>query len=163
MSNQNLDYAAIRSSVEKRVTRQKWIYRILFFVMHLLFFVGTMLVVWGTVAADAQLRAVLFAEGSGAPVLLLVPTIMWAMVLLFHVASLYIESAAGEKAMRERLLMREVGEEILRKGLVEEGMLEKPKRRTAAPNAHYVLSADDGELVPVDEDERIERSHHAGN
>jgi hypothetical protein len=167
MADQDLDYAAIRRNVEKSVSHQKWVYRILFFVMHALFFVVAMLAVWGTIATDAQLRDVLFNQGSA--VIVILPTILWAAVILFHVASLYLESSEGEKAMRERLLMREIGEDILRKGLAAEAMSEKPKRRNAVMEDQAMRLSDDGELTPVDEDERIEhgdyhaRANHPGS
>jgi hypothetical protein len=157
MSDQNRDYAAIRRKVEAGVARQKWNYRIVFFVMHLIFYVVTMLAVWGTVAGNPQLRSVLFDNESGAKLIVLLPTFMWAAVILFHVASLYIETSAGEKAIRERFLMREVGEEILRKGLEDEALAEKPKRHGEALRE---LLSDDGELIPIDEDEGIEQSDY---
>ena len=152
MSDASLDYATIRSSVEKKLYRQKWSYRLVFFVMHLLFFAISMLMVWGTVASDAALRTMLIDSRTGAAVVVLVPTIMWAFVLLFHVASLFIESGAGEKAMRQRLFMREVGEDIL-KGMADEAMLEKPKRRSAALADERALTSDDGELLLGDEED----------
>lgn len=160
MSDQNLDYAAIRRNVEKRLRRQKWNYRIVFFVMHLLFFLVTMLVVWGVVAANSQLADTLFNNESGAAVIVILPTIMWAAVILFHVASLYIETGAGEKNMREKLLMREAGEEILRMGLVDEGTSEKPKRRARELEAEPVRLSDDGEWISADDDEHIEQTDY---
>lgn len=157
MSDQNLDYAAIRHNVEKNLQRQKWSYRIIFFAMHMLFYLVTMLAVWGTVATDAQLRTVLFNNESGAGVIVILPTILWAAVILFHVASLYTESASGEKTIRERLLLREAGEEILRKGLMDEGLAEKPKRHASLYEAEHVRLSDDGEQLLADEDERIEQ------
>ena len=154
MSDPNRDYTAIRRKVEAGVARQKWNYRIVFFVMHLIFYIVTMLLVWGTVAANPQLRDVLFNNEPGVGLIVLLPTIMWAAVILFHVASLYIETGAGEKAMRERFIMREVGEEMLRKGLEDEALPEKPKRH--AETLHDLLS-DDGELIPMDEDDPIEQ------
>ena len=169
MSEQNLDYAAIRRNVEKGLYRQKWLYRSVFFFAHLLFFVGAMVGIWGTVATDSQLRAALFNNGSGAAIIVILPTILWALVILFHIASLYTESEVGEKAIRERLLMREVGEEILRKGLMDEGILEKPKRLAKVLEAERMRLSDDGELMPVDDVQRIEqsdytaRNNHAGS
>lgn len=157
MSDQNLDYAAIRRNVQKSIRRQKRLYRMIFFGTHLIFFAVTMFAVWGTVIANSQLRDVLFNSGSGAAVVVILPTILWATLILCHIASLFVESGAGEKSMREKLLMREVGEEILRKGLAGEGMLEKPKRRAAALEAERVLLSDDGELIPADEYERPEQ------
>ena len=150
MSDQNRDYAAIRHNIEQGVARQKWNYRIIFFAFHLIFYLGTMLFVWLTVAANSQLRDVLFNSGSGASAIVLVPTIMWALLILCHGAALYIETPAAEKTMRQQLLMRELGEEMLQKGLADTGMTEKPKRRAE----HSALS-DDGELIPADEDEDV--------
>jgi hypothetical protein len=158
MSDQNLDLAAIRGKVEKGLMRQKWIYRITFFLVHLLFYVLAMVGVWGTVSADAQVRDALFTSGSGMTIIVILPTILWTAVLLFHVASLFVESGVGQKAVRERLLMREVGEDILRKALVEEGLAEKPKRRAQALEDRPVILSDDGELVAVDETEPLEQS-----
>jgi hypothetical protein len=165
MSDPNLDYAAIRSKVEKGVQRQKWFYRIVFFAMHLLFFGVAMVGIWGTLLANEQLRDLLFNNQSGASLIVILPTIMWASVILFHLASLYIESGVAEKVIRERLLMREVGEDILRKGL--EGLSEKPKRRTARLDIERVLSSD-GELIsdedePADQDDYQTRTRRAGS
>lgn len=157
MSDQNLDYAAIRRNIEKSLQGQKRLYRMVFFWTHLIFFLVTMLTVWGVVLTDSQLRVVLFNSGLGAALIVILPTIMWASTILFHIASLYTESEVGEKGIREQLLMREVGEEILRKGLTDEGMLEKPKRRTATAEAERVLLSDDGELVSVDDGEHLEQ------
>jgi hypothetical protein len=145
MSEQNLDYAAIRSNVEKGLRRQKWLYRVVFFVAHLLFFVVSMLAVWGTVAADSQLQSALFQSGAG--IIVILPTILWTAVLLFHAAALYFESGMGEQAIRERLLMREVGEGILRQGRMDKGMSEKPKRHDAGSEAAPMRLSDDGELI----------------
>jgi hypothetical protein len=161
MSDQHLDYAAIRRKVEKGVQRQKWMNRIAFFIVHLLFFAVAMVIVWGNVTTDTQLRARLFDSESRWTAIVLVPTIMWAAVLLFHAAALYMESRRGEKDIRERLLMREIGEDILRQGLADAESREKPKR-------HEARLSDDGELLAIDEDDPIAqegdqlRTHHAG-
>jgi hypothetical protein len=158
MSDQNLDYAAIRRNVEKRLSRQKWLYRLIFFGFHLLVYLVAMLAVWGTIATNSQLRATLFGDSLGPALIVVLPTILWAMVILFHVASLFTETSTGERAMRERLFMREVGEGMLRQGLVDEGLLEKPKRSTAASEAERKRSSADGELIPTDEDQPTEQS-----
>src|SRR5260221_13683047 len=107
MSDQNLDFATIWRNVEKGVYRQKWMYRSIFFVVHLLLFVVSMVAVWGTLAADSQLREVLLNNGWRAAIIVILPTILWALVILCHVAAIFIETSAGEKTMREQLLMRE--------------------------------------------------------
>ena len=169
MSDQNRDYAAIQRNIEKGVARQRMSYRMIFFGMHLMFYLVTMLFVWGVVASSSQLREVLFNNEPGAGIIVILPSILWAFVILCHVALLYTESDAAEKVMRKQLLMRELGEEILRQGLVDEGMAEKPKRRAEALEAARTLLSDDGELIPVDDDEDLEqsdyiaRTHRAGS
>lgn len=143
MSEQELDYAAIRGSVEKGVARQRWRYRLIFFMMHLLFFVGSMLVVWGSIAMDGRIRALLFESGSAAAIIVLAPTAAWSLMILSHIAMLYIESNLGEKAIRQQILMNEVGEEILRRG---QAGVEKPKRQAAETDGNPRLSSYDGEL-----------------
>jgi hypothetical protein len=167
MSDQNLDYAAIQDNVEKGLLRKQQVYRRLFFWMHLLVYVVTMLAVWGVVSANSQLRDVLFNSGPGAAILVILPTIMWTAAVLFHVASLYFESETGQKALREQLLARDIGEELLRNGLTINGMLEKPKRHAATMEARRTVLSDDGELTLADErhEQRAfsSRANNAGN
>ncbi|MBZ0302799.1 MAG: hypothetical protein K8J31_23850 [Anaerolineae bacterium] len=160
MSEPDLDYAAIQRRVEKNLLRQKWLYRILFFVMHVLFYVVSMGVIWGTVMSNPQLRDVLADPDSGASILVLLPTVLWAAVILFHAASLYFESSLGEKALRKRLLMREVGDELLRQEPLAADRAEKPKRRDTLTEARYRLSSDDGEFVLLDEDQPPDESDY---
>lgn len=157
MSDENLDYGTIRRNIEKRVRRQKRLYRLIFFWMHLILFLVTMFVVWGTVMVNSQVREVLFNTTLAAALVVVLPTILWAVALLCHVAYLFAVSGIGEKQMREQLLMREIGQDIFRKGLINEGMLEKPKRRSADLEAERALLSDDGELIPADEDEQPEQ------
>ena len=147
MSDQNLDYAAIRRKIERKLVRQKWNYRIGFFIAHLLFYIVSLLLVVRTVQSSAQLRAIPLSTGSDLSALVIVPAILWGMVLLFHVASLYFESSMGEKAIRKQLLMREVGDDILKMGNLDDATLEKPKRHAAAADANRLRLSDDGELV----------------
>jgi hypothetical protein len=132
--------------------------------MHLLFFIVSMAAVWGTLAANAQLREMLLSGESGAGIIVLVPTIMWAFVILFHVASLYTETRTGEKAMRAALLKREVVDDILRQVQTNKDTLEKPKRR--APENQHLRLSDDGELIDVDDEQAEDygtRANHAGS
>ena len=152
MDEQNLDYAAIHSRVEKGVQRRKSLYRLIFFGTHLFFFLVAMAVVWGTLLIDGSLRATLFGNPAGIAVVV-VPTVLWAIMILCHIASLYTESSAGEQGIREQLLMREVGQDILRRGRLDTELAEKPKRQAAA-------LSDDGELIPVDEDELTEQNDY---
>lgn len=154
MSDQNRDYATIRQNVEAGITRQKWAYRLIFFGFHVVFYLVTMAVVWGTLVANAPLRDRLFNGESGGSLIVILPTIMWTLLLLCHGAALYVETDAAEKNIRQQLLLREVGEDILRRGLMDENLSEKPKRNGVG--AERMRLSDDGELIPGDEDEAVE-------
>ncbi|MBX3062755.1 MAG: hypothetical protein KF726_07255 [Anaerolineae bacterium] len=143
------DYAAIRRNIANQVARRKWQYRVLFFATHLIFYAISMLTIWLT-AGYASSHGGLYETGAAATILL-VPTILWTAVLLFHVASFYFETSAGEAAIRERLMMREVREEMLRKGMLADEATEKPKRYAAK-------LSDDGELIPADDDDTAEQA-----
>jgi hypothetical protein len=149
MSEQNLDYAAIRRNVDKRLSRQKWLYRIVFLVMHILFYLVTMLLVWNEVGSNVQLSSLLFSEESSALLVVLLPSIMWGTAILFHIASIFFETRTGEKAMRNQLLMREVGENIMRTGETDDAETEKPKR--------HALSLEE---ESVDEDEPLQQNDY---
>jgi uncharacterized protein YpuA (DUF1002 family) len=153
MSDQNLDYEAIRGDVEKRLSRQKWFYRIIFLAMHILMFALAMIAVWGTLSSNPQLRAMLFDNESGASVIVILPTILWAMAILYHAASLYFESSRGENAIRKHLIMRRVGDDILQQST--EDILEKPKRRRAVTETEHLRLSDDGELIAVRDDAAV--------
>ena len=163
MSDQNLDYAAIRRNVNKNMYRQKRLYRRIFFGTHLVVFLVAMAAMWGTVITDSQLRTYLFGSESSAAVIVILPTILWALAILFHIAALYTESPAGEKAMREQLLTREIGEEIMRKGLMDQQVFEKRKRSAPLTATDKVLLTDDGELAALDETDEAEESAVSSN
>jgi hypothetical protein len=146
MSHQNLDYVAIRRKVDKAVKNQKSVYRYIFFGMHLFFYLVTMLAIWGTVSASEQLRNVLFNNAPLTAIVVILPTALWSLMILCHMAALYIETDTAEKALREKLLMSEIGEDILRKGLLDASQNEKPKRG-AFSDAAKILLSDEGELI----------------
>jgi len=153
MSDDNLDYAAIGRYVDKKIGRQKWLYRLIFFAMHFIFFAVTMVIVWGILATNPPLRATLFDSGAGAAMIVILPTILWGMAIFFHIASLFFESGAGENALRQQLLAREIAEKMMRSGTLDE----KPKRRASGLASDHVQLSDDGELLPADEDEHVEQ------
>jgi hypothetical protein len=157
MPDPNLDYAAIHQNVEKKLARLKRNYRIGFFIAHLLFFMVSALLVLRTLQASPELREVLIYNNSSHSVIIFAPALMWGMVLLFHAATLYFETNAGEKAIREQLLMREIGDDILRLGQRES--LEKPKRRVAESTAMRL--SDDGELVSADDQHLDQTDYNA--
>ena len=155
MSDQSRDHAALRRKVEKRVARQKWNYRITFFVMHLIFYLTAMLMIWGIVLTSPAVGDALFNSATAAPTIVLLPTILWGVVVFFHAAALYLETSAAEKSIRQRLLMRELGEELLRESLAADELPEKPKRQATAQEVGYSRLTDDGELIRADEDDAL--------
>jgi hypothetical protein len=157
MPNQRQDYTAIQDKLELGLRRRKRLYRTLFFVMHLVFFAVSMLVVWGTLMGSAVLQDTLFNGGTGAALVVVVPTILWAFVLLFHVAALFFETSRGEIAIRRQLAAREISEDMLR-GETQE----KLKRRDPLESEHMRLTSD-GELIPLDDEQPEPRRYtHSG-
>ena len=147
MSNQNPEYAAVvRHGVASGAVRQKWVNRGVFFVTHLVLYLVTMAAVWGLALNDPQLRAVLFDSGSGAAGIVILPTILWTMAILCHVALLYTEWGVSEKLLHEYMFLREAGADMLRRGLLEDGTHDSTSPPALAPGAY-----DYGEFVPADE------------
>lgn len=152
MPDQSRDHAELRHKVEKSVAQQKWNYRITFFVMHLIFYLTAMLMVWGIVLTNPEVGNALFSSGTAAPTIVLLPTLLWGVVVFFHAAALYLETSAAEKSIRKRLLMRELGEELLRESLADNDLPEKPKRLATTQEVGYSRLSDDGELIADDDD-----------
>ncbi|HRE49585.1 MAG TPA: hypothetical protein PLD47_17805 [Aggregatilineales bacterium] len=146
MSEQDLDQFALRENVEIAVQKQKRLYRMIFFAVHAVFYFVSMFVVWRTVSMSSIVADVFSRESSEASLIVLVPTLMWSVVILFHIASLYFESKVGEKKLREQLLIRELGKTFLYKGTTDLVRREKVKRELAHGEFSVRIS-DDGELI----------------
>lgn len=69
--------------------------------------------------------------------------------------TLLFDAGVMDKSMRDRLVMREIGEEMLRQGTPE--LIEKSKLHLAGTEADEVQLSDDGELVPVEKPEKQHR------
>lgn len=149
MPDQPLDYAAIERKIETGIANKKKFYHKLFFGVHLTFFASTLLVIWAIALSNSQLRETLFNTSLGAAMIIILPTIVWAMVMLIHTAVLYIESNAAEESMRQELLANEFARQMLREGLAKEAALEKSKNRFVEEK--LVRLSTDGELMSVDE------------
>jgi hypothetical protein len=150
MPDRDLDYEAIRRNVEKGVQDQRQFYRRLFFGINLTIYLVTMLIVWGVAVFNAQTGSGLYDGRLAEAAIVLLPTVMWGFVILCHAALLYTESATAEKTMREQVLARELGEEILRTATSYDDR-EKPKRDNATSLSEQIALTDDGELVYAEE------------
>src|SRR5437868_1358147 len=135
MSNDQIDYEAIRQRAEKRV-RQR-----IEFVQHLSIYVIVNLILWALwfIGANALHSWVMEFPW---PILV---TLIWGVALAIHGAVVYTQTNMMD-AMRETAIQQEVEREMRLRGMdTQAAELEKPKRDRA------VRLSDDGEIVPVDE------------
>jgi hypothetical protein len=134
MSQDQIDYKAVRRRVEEGVQKQKRTTRAVFFAISTIF-----LFVFGVIAfgilSDAGLAG--NEEVVGAMVMMGMAGFMGA---LFQLISLFLDTKSGEASMRDKLIARELGEEMLRMGL-EDDMQQKQKRA--------MRLASDGELEEI--------------
>jgi len=145
MSNDNIDYEAIRQRAEKRV-RQR-----VEFVQHLSVYVIINLILWALwlVAASAIQSPIVHFPW---PILV---TLGWGIGVAIHGMVVYTQTSMMD-VMRESAIEQEVRREMRLRGLdANSADLEKPKRDRA------VRLSDDGEMVPVDEleDARTRKSN----
>jgi hypothetical protein len=145
----DLDYAAIRRVVEKGIADKRRFYRKLFFRIHILFYLATMFIMWGIVIVNSQSGNSLYDGRFGEAAIVILPTVMWGFAVLCHAAALYIESSAGERALREKILTETLGEEIRRLDIYQ--IVDKPKRNNSPMETDRLVLTDDGELVYADE------------
>jgi len=142
MSQNDLDYRAIRQAVEAGLKRQKFRGRIGFLLGSVAMFIAFMVVAWivfPSVDTTGSFSQDGFAVGS-----MIMLTMGWFASLMFQAASLYFDTKAGENQIRERLVAREINREMMRLGEDGAGFQEKAKR--------VMRLSDDGEIVEVVED-----------
>jgi hypothetical protein len=138
----NIDYGAIRKRVQDGVKRQITLTRATFFVVNLVLFILFMILGWGM--ALSQYTPLNNGDDMviGGMVLL---SMTGFIGLLFNGISLVMETKAGQRQIRERLIAAEMGKALL--NLDDEGEEQKAKRTMAL--------SDDGELVEVVEDDLL--------
>jgi hypothetical protein len=154
------DYHAIRTRVNEGLKKQKFRARLAFFLvslfMFLLFVFISVFMITGlstdvsTVVGTSETISSSGAAGGA----LLMFTMGWLTSIMFQGISLFFDTKAGEDSMRERLVAREIGKEMMRMGGDE---LEEKRK-------HMLRLGDDGELQEVVEDEgepEIKRQHRA--
>ncbi len=143
MSYNQLDYDAIRKRADQRVKKRAG------FFVHLAIWMAVMAFLW----------MIYFLTDAGDFPWPLIPMMGWGIGIVAHGASVFLDTGLLDN-MREREFQREIAREMMRLGIDDPAELfEKPKRE----QAQSVRLSDDGELVPVDEeDERPRQSRRRG-
>lgn len=142
----DLDYRAIRKRVEAGIIVQKKRTRVVMFAISTFMYVLFMIIGWGMfLTTGAQnLMSVGFVDKQGDSILvgaMIMLSMAGAMGLLFQFIALAIDSKRSEDRMRERLVAREINNEMLRMGLDE---VEEHEKRKG-----MMRLTDDGELEEV--------------
>src|SRR5258707_6631937 len=133
MSNDQIDYEAIRQRAEKRV-RQR-----IEFVQHLSIYVIVNLILWALWFISTKALPSWVTEFPW-PILV---TLIWGVALAIHAAVVYTQTNMMD-AMRETAIQQEVQREMRLRGMdTQAAELEKPRRERA------VRLSGDGEMVPV--------------
>ncbi len=155
MSEQDLDYEAIRRKVAGRLKRRKrnilWAY----FVLHVVGYVAAMVVLWGIALLDPALRSLIFAHylfDSPAGMLLGLPTFGGGLAVLVHFLALGTGLGVNEKNTRTELLKEEIEQQRLQRQFGENSLSEKRKNAPTFTDISSVSLSDDGELNVDDEE-----------
>lgn len=145
---ESLDNEELRQRIDAGVRRQKRLMHSIGFAVNVIMFVGFMLIAIAMLSS-ANLPPELVqgdnALVTGAFVML---GIGWFTSLVFHGMSVLASSGVLDAAMRDRVIVREIGRQLFEQAASNH---EKPKRSLEKDTAAYTVS-DDGELVEVDEE-----------
>lgn len=149
--NDQIDYRAVRRRVESSVKKQKHLTNLFLFALNVFLYVLFMLIAYGIyLSGDGASLSDLFAETSnndstlGALVML---STGWFVSLIFHAVTVFMNTKMGEQQLRDKVIARELGKELLHLD-AEEEPFEKRKR--------MLQVADDGELEDPEADEELE-------
>ena len=143
-----LDYRAIRTRVNEGLKKQKFRTRLALFIVSLITFIIFMAIGWGIFLSNGGADMQIINETTGrmnSPLVgaMIIASMSGFMGALFQGIGLVLDTKAGEDSMRERLVAREIGKEMMQMGADEAD--EKRK--------HMMRLSDDGELQEVVEDE----------
>lgn len=131
----DLESDELREQVARGVKRQKVFYRWLSLGMSALFFAISVLILATTPRTDNP--------GD----MLTGPAILWAATLIFHFVSVLIESGVMDKQIASQVVARELGRQFMA------NQANTGKRKREAANYEAMTVDDEGELIPLYEDE----------
>ncbi|MFN8374848.1 MAG: hypothetical protein U0694_18455 [Anaerolineae bacterium] len=134
MSQNQIDYKALRRRVEEGVKKEKNAARGVLFAISASILVMLIALGWG-IAGDAGI----LRDDAGLAVVAIL-TIATFVSVLFHGITLSMDTRSGDASIRERLMKRELSEEMLRMGLDED--VEEKRKRT-------MRLSEDGELEEI--------------
>jgi hypothetical protein len=134
MSQDQIDYKAVRRRVEEGVEKQKRNTRATFLALSVFFMLMFSLIAFG-ILSEGNLTG-----NEDAIAAVVVTSIAGFMGSLFQFVSLFLDTKSGEASMREKLIARELGEEMLKMGS-EDDVQQKEKRA--------MRLAADGELEEI--------------
>lgn len=154
MSQDQIDYKAVRRRVEEGVNRRKMTARVVFFVVSLFMLILFSIIGWSIAGASGVLNN---EDAIGAMIML---NMAGAMSVMFQGISLTLETKAGVANIRERVMARELSEEMMRLGM-EEDVEQKRKRsmRLAADGElEEIVDENTGDVIIDEEPPRRRRS-----
>ncbi len=152
--NDRIDYRAVRRRVEEGVKRQKQLAGLILFGISLLMFVLFVILAFGLYASGNSAAGALVVDAGRVttdnPVLsaMIMLGTGWFVTLIFQAITLFMNTKAGEEQIRDKVIGRELGRELLRLGVGDEEPLEKRKR--------MLRMADDGEVEEVLDEASLE-------
>lgn len=148
MQPEELDYRAIRKSVEKSLKRRKSIMRWVLLGANLIMFGLFTIIAWG-MAQGTGLLVDGNSQGEGLIGALIMLNIGWFTALMFQFFSAIVDVPNAENQMRAQIMSEEISKAMLELGTDEsEAPAEKAKR--------MMRLSDDGELEEIADDTHIE-------
>jgi hypothetical protein len=151
MSQQEIDYRAIRRRAETDLAREKSKVRLIFFLTYLALFAVFMVFGWGLYLANGGTLPQpnipgVSRETNPVTVAMSLLSAVGFMGLIFQFVSLILDTKIGERQLRERAMGRVMSAEMKRMGIDDEDMPHEKAKR-------LVRLGDDGELEEADPDD----------
>jgi len=90
----------------------------------------------------------------------IVPLALWAFAIMCQLASVITDSGLLDKQMSSEELTKELGQELLQQKMRD--MTQKRKNELGAVESESMTVSDDGELIPLPDDESQRRAQRLG-
>jgi hypothetical protein len=142
MRDDNIDYAALGQRVEEGLRRDKRALRIGMFGVNLFLFVLFMLIAWVVIPS---VDGVFYPDAAIGGMLMLM--VGWAVGLFLQGMTLMVDTAAGERQMRQQVMTREIQRVFEERALAEMRAADYAQRK--AKRSERLGLSDDGELVEL--------------